>query len=113
MVAALERSGAFRAVLQTPSAAAGELRLDTEVIRLQHEFLTSPSRVRFTLRAHLIDNLTRRVLASRELEAVIDAPSESPYGGVTAASEAVRSVLEQLAAFCADAANALPAKRGD
>jgi cholesterol transport system auxiliary component len=109
IVRALERSGAFRAVVQTPSTAAGDIRLDTEVMRLQHEFLEMPSRVRFTLRATLVDNASRRVLASREFEAVADAPSENPYGGVMAATEAVRTVLEHLSAFCADAARGVQA----
>lgn len=104
IVAAIEQSGAFRAVVQTPSTAAGDIRLDTEVMRLQHEFLSTPSRVRFTLRAYLVENSTRRVLASRKFEAVAAAPSEDPYGGVMAAHEAVRSVLEELAAFCAETA---------
>lgn len=108
IVAAVEQSGAFRAVVQTPSIAAGDLRLDAEVIRLQHEFLSTPSRVRFTLRAYLVDSTTRRVLASREFEAVAAAPSEDPYGGVMAAHEAVRSVLEELAAFCAETARSAP-----
>lgn len=104
IVAAVEQSGAFRAVVQTPSTAAGDIRLDTEVMRLQHEFLSTPSRVRFTLRAYLVDNATRRVLASREFETVADAPSDDPYGGVLGAHEAVRRVLEDLASFCADTA---------
>ena len=104
IVAAIEQRGAFRAVVQTPSTVAGDMRLDTEVLRLQHEFLSKPSRVRFTLRAYLVDNVTRRVLASREFEALAAAPSEDAYGGVMAANEAVRSVLEGLAAFCAETA---------
>jgi len=44
------------------------------------------------------------VLASREFEAVAAAPSEDAYGGVMAANEAVRSVLESLAAFCVETA---------
>lgn len=104
IVAAIEHGGAFRAVVQTPSTVAGDMRLDTEVLRLQHEFLSKPSRVRFTLRAYLVDNVTRRVLASREFEAVAAAPSEDAYGGVMAANEAVRSVLEGLAAFCVETA---------
>jgi cholesterol transport system auxiliary component len=104
IVSALEQSGAFRAVVLTPSTVAGDLRLDTEVQRLQHEFLSQPSRMRLTLRAYLVDIVTRRVLATRDFEAVADAPSEDPYGGVMAANEAVRSVLEGLAAFCAEAA---------
>ena len=104
LVAAIENTGTFRAVVQTPSAAAGDLRLDTEIIRLQHEFQTQPSRVRFTLRAYLVDNTTRRVLAWREFEAAVPATSEDPYGGVMAANLAVQAVLEDLSAFCVEAA---------
>jgi cholesterol transport system auxiliary component len=45
IVAALEGTGAFRAVVLAPSAAVGELRLDIEIIRLQHEFDRSPSQL--------------------------------------------------------------------
>ena len=44
IVGALANSGAFRAVVQTPSPAAGELRLDTEILRLQQEFMAAPVR---------------------------------------------------------------------
>ncbi len=104
IVAAIENGGAFRAVVQTPSPAAGDIRLDTEILRLQHNFAESPSRVRFTLRAYLVDNATRRVLASREFDESVAAASEDPYGGVVAANLAVQTVLEQLARFCAAAA---------
>lgn len=104
IVAAVEASGTFRAVVATPSAAAGDLRLDTEILRLQHDFAGQPSRVRFTLRAYVVDNSTRRVLASREFDEVAAAASDDPYGGVVAANRAVRSVLEQLAGFCAEEA---------
>jgi cholesterol transport system auxiliary component len=104
IAAAVENTGAFRAVVLTPSAAAGDLRLDTEIIRLQHEFRTRPSRVRFTLRATLVDDRTRRVLAWREFDAAVPAASEDPYGGVVAANRAVQTLLEELAKFCAEAA---------
>lgn len=106
IVAAIENGGAFRAVVQTPSPAAGDIRLDTEILRLQHNFGDSPSRVRFTLRAYLVDNATRRVLASREFDETVAAASEDTYGGVVAANRVVQTVLEQLARFCADAAGA-------
>jgi cholesterol transport system auxiliary component len=106
IVAAVERSGAFRAVVQAPSPAAGEMRLDTEILRLQQEFLGAPSHVRFTLRAYLVESKTRRVIASREFEAAVPAASEDPYGGVVAANRAVQTVLESLSAFCAEAARA-------
>ena len=104
LAAAIEHSAAFRAVVLTPSAAAGDLRLDTEIIRLQHEFLTRPSQVRFTLRAYLVDDRTRRVLAWREFDTAVPAASEDPYGGVVAANRAVQAVLNDLAAFCAETA---------
>jgi len=103
IVSAVENSGAFRAVALTPSAAAADVRLDTEIVRLRHEFGTSPSRVRFTLRAYLVDVKARRVLASREFEALVPAASDDAYGGVVAANHAVQTVLEELSVFCADA----------
>ena len=108
IVAAIGKTGAFRAIVPTPSAAAGDLRLDTEIIRLQHEFLGSPSRVRFTLRAYIVDDKTRLVLARREFDASVPATSEDPYGGVVAANGAVRAVLEELAAFCAAVSKSQP-----
>ena len=104
IVAAVENSGTFRAVVLTPSAATGDLRLDTEIVRLQHDFGSQPSRVRFTLRAYMVDNTTRRVLASREFDETVAAASRDPYGGVVAANRAVQVVLEHLASFCATAA---------
>ena len=104
IVVAVENSGTFRAVVPTPSAAAGELRLDTEIVRLQHEFDARPSRVRFTLRAYVVDNSTRRVLAWREFDETVPAATEDPYGGILAANRAVQAVLGQLADFCTAAA---------
>jgi len=104
IVVAVENSGTFRAVVLTPSAAAGELRLDTEIVRLQHEFDARPSRVRFTLRAYVVDNATRRVLAWREFDEAAPAATEDPYGGILAANRAVQTVLGQLADFCTAAA---------
>ncbi|MBE0474702.1 ABC-type transport auxiliary lipoprotein family protein, partial [Rhodoferax sp.] len=99
LAAAIEKTGAFHAVVLMPGAASGELRLDTDIIRLQHEFQSIPSQVRLTLRATLVDNKTRRVLAWQEFEAIEPADSEDAYGGVLAANRAVQKVVGQLAAF--------------
>ena len=101
IVAALEHRGQFAAIVQSPTSAVGQLRLDVEIVRLQHEFLTLPSRTHFTLRAHLIDTATRQVVAWREFDAIVPSSSEDPYGGVLAANSAVRMVIEELATFCA------------
>lgn len=106
IVRALERSGAFSAVLLAPTAAAGQLKLDTEVVRLQQEFGSTPSQARFTLRAVLLDNASRRVVAVREFDASVPAPSEDAPGGVSAANLAVQRVLGELSEFAAKAAAA-------
>ena len=107
LVAAVENTGAFRAVVQKPGTATGDLRLDTEIIRLQQDFRTQPGRAQFTLRAYLIDEKTRRVLAWREFDGAVPVTREDPYGGVVAANRAVQIVLENLAIFCAEEARSV------
>jgi len=99
---AVERSGAFHAVVQMPSAVSAVLRLDTELIRLQQDFSVRPSRVQFTLSAQLIDIGTRRVIASAEFDEAENAATEDAYGGVRAANRALERLLVRLAAFCAE-----------
>jgi len=102
LVAAIERTGAFRAVVLTPGAASGEWRLDTEILRLEQDFQTRPSRVRFALRATLVDERTRRVIAVREFESTVTATSDDPYGGVVAANRAVQGALGDLSLFLSE-----------
>lgn len=99
MVATLEQTGAFRAVVMTPGSAGGELRLDTEVVRLQQDFQQSPSRVQFTLRVYLVEEKTRRVVAWRAFDTVVPATSDDPRAGVVAANRAVHTVLQELSQF--------------
>jgi cholesterol transport system auxiliary component len=99
LAAALEKTGVFGAVVLTPTSASADWRLDTEIIRLQHDFRTTPSRVQFTLRAYLLDERARSVIAWREFHGEAVSGTESPKGGVAAANQAVQSVLKQLAEF--------------
>ena len=94
----------IRTAVPSATGGAGELRLDTEIVRLRHDFSQPPSRVRFTLRATLMDNLTRRVLALHEFDETVVATSDDPYGGVVASNQAVQAVLQGLAGFCNQAA---------
>ena len=101
---ALDHSGGFRAVVQAPSLAAANLRLDSELVRLQQDFGAKPSRVQLTVRAQLIDVDTRRVLASAQFDETEAAPSDDPYGGVIAANRALGRLLERITEFCAETA---------
>ncbi|MEK7758419.1 MAG: ABC-type transport auxiliary lipoprotein family protein, partial [Pseudomonadota bacterium] len=99
LVQAMEQTGSFRAVVQTPGAFPADVRLDTELIRLQHDFVTQPSRVQLTLRAQLIDVRGQRVLAVKQFDESENAASDNAYGGVTAANRVLQRVLDQLADF--------------
>lgn len=99
MASALEQSGAFRAVVLTPGSATGDFRLDTEITRLQQDFRHHPSRVNFVLRAYLVDEKTRQVVAWREFDQSLEAGSENAQGGVEAANRVVQQVLQELSAF--------------
>jgi len=101
LVQVLESSGKYRAVVTTRSAASADLRLDTEIIRLQHEFITRPSQVHLTVRAQLIDMQGKRVLATQEFDVTEAATSDDPYGGVIATNRAVKTMLIKIAEFCA------------
>jgi cholesterol transport system auxiliary component len=105
LVEALERSGRFQSVGPSPEIAA-RFRLETEIAQLQQEFTVHPSQARFTLDVRLLDVTGRRVLVRRELEAVEPAPSDDAYGGVVAENRAVQRVLQEVVAFCVNAAAA-------
>lgn len=113
ITSALERSGQFSAVVQSPTSALSQLRLDVEIVRLQQEFFNVPSRVHFTLRAHILDTATRQVIAWREFDTVAPSNSEDPYGGVLAANSAVRAVVEELATFCVQVSGNTQKNQGD
>lgn len=99
MVASIEQTGAFRAVVMTPGSAGGDLRLDTEIVRLQQDFQTKPSTVQFSLRVYLVDEKTRKVVAWRAFDNQATADSDDPRAGVVAANRAVQTVLEELSQF--------------
>jgi cholesterol transport system auxiliary component len=99
---ALEQTGGFRAVVQAPSAVPADLRLDTELIRLQQNFGTRPPQVEIALRAQLVDLRSRRVLATAEFEEVEPTTREDAYDGVIAANRALQRLLARLADFSAE-----------
>lgn len=90
----------FRAVVPSPGLIPADLRLDTELIRLQQDFTTRPSRIQLGLRAQLIDVKNKRVIAVKLFDESENATSDDAYGGVLATNRALQRVLEQLADFC-------------
>jgi cholesterol transport system auxiliary component len=99
LVQSLEAGGRFQAVPAASGVAAG-VRLDTEIEELLQDFTVHPSRIRFALRAQIVDLPARAVASTRVFEALEDAPSDDPYGGVVAANRAVAHVLGDLSEWC-------------
>lgn len=100
LVQALEQSEGFQAVVPTGGAIPGDVRLETELIRLQQDFSVRPSRVQLTLRAQLVDVRRKQLLAVRQFDETETATSEDAYGGVRAANRALQRLLTELTRFC-------------
>ena len=94
---ALERTGSFKVVVQTPSVVRGDYRLDVAGLALEQEFFDQPSRVRLSLRIQIVDLKNLSVVGAREFAALEEAPSNDAYGGVIAANRAVGRVLNEVA----------------
>lgn len=101
LLSTMERSGLFRSVVAASSGLDADLRLDTELVRLEQDFATTPSRVRITLRAQLVDLRRGKVLATRTFDGTEPASADDPYGGVAAANKVLATMLPQITAFCA------------
>ena len=99
MISAIEKNGAFNAVLAKQSVVASDLRLESEVIKLVQDFSTKPSQVQFTLRASFIDSATQQVIATQEFNERVNANSDNPIGGVLAANVAINLALDKLSTF--------------
>lgn len=105
---ALEQAGGFRAVVQAPTSVPADVRINSELIRLQQNFAARPSRVELTLRIQVVDVRGKRVLATRTFDETEIAPSDDAYGGVTAANLALQRVLMQVVDFCIAESAKLP-----
>jgi cholesterol transport system auxiliary component len=99
LVRAFEGSSAFKAVVSPPSPVLANLRVDVDVIRLQQEFMTAPSRVRLTIRTKVVEMKSGHVLETRLFEAVEPAPSENAAGAARAANAAVQKILSEVVPF--------------
>ncbi|MDH4329613.1 MAG: ABC-type transport auxiliary lipoprotein family protein [Nitrospira sp.] len=99
MAQALDRTGAWRAVVPLPGSIRGDFRLDSYGLVLRQEFMQDPSLVRVALRAQLVDVKESRVVGTRAFEAVENAPSDDAYGGVLAANRAIAVLLEDIASW--------------
>ncbi len=111
LVHRLEATGLFGAVLSAAtSPIVGELRLETEIIRLLQEFRTYPSQIRFVLRVQLLNMVNRQVIATRVFEVLENSSDENARGGMEATNRAVEQLLKELAKFLEKQLKVVPAR---
>lgn len=99
IIQSIENSHYFFAVASGPDADKTDYRVDTQLIKLQQNFLKKPSVIEFVVKGvvtHIPDN---QVVSSRMFTQIVACPQESPYGGVVAANQAAQAFTKHLLAF--------------
>lgn len=94
----LSASGAQ--VVAQGSGTRPDYRLLTELLQIEQDFTTRPSRMLLSLRVQLVDVRDRRMLGSQTLRLEQVAASDDPAGGVAAANTLLARAVVQTAEFC-------------
>ncbi len=104
LVEILMATDAFGDVALPGAGVTPDLRVELELLDFQQDFRQRPSHFRVRLRVRLTDTRSGALLGVRLFEADVEAPSDDPYGGVQAASQATGEVLSEVAGFIRNAA---------
>lgn len=99
LVQSLQNTGYFKAVVPSTFIGDADLRLDTEILLLQQDFLVKPSREQFSIKAALFDEKTKKIIATQVFTVNQASKVEGPYGGVVAANIALKKILEKMMPF--------------
>lgn len=99
LLQSLQSSGYFHAVSSTPYAQGANYRLDTQLIRLEQNFLNKPSSLHLSVKVILTNLENNRLVSSRMINIVVPCGKDSPYGGVLAANEAAKQLTAAVTQF--------------
>lgn len=99
LMQSVQRSGFFHAVTSTPYAEEADYRLDTQLVRLQQNFLQKPSVLEFAIKVTLTHISDNKVIGSQIISQHIPCPMNTPYGGVIAANKASQNITAAVAQF--------------
>ena len=87
-------------VLAAGSGTQPDYRLLVELLAIEQDFTTRPSRMRLAVRVQLVRVSDRRLLGSQTLRLDQVASSDDPAGGVSAAHALLERAVIQVAEFC-------------
>ncbi|HAT8637848.1 TPA: hypothetical protein JBA00_04220 [Legionella pneumophila] len=88
LVQSLQSSGYFYAVTSSPYSEEADYRLDTQLLKLEQNFIKKPGVLEFSAKivlTHISDN---QIIGSRIVSLQIPCSQDTPYGGVIAANQA-------------------------
>jgi cholesterol transport system auxiliary component len=99
LVKALEKTGAFEAVLVPPYTGRYTYALRTQILELIQDFTSQPATLSLSLRFQLTDYGARHMVATREVSLREPMREGTSYAGVIAANDATVRALQQMASF--------------
>lgn len=99
IVQSIESTKAFHVVGAGTHSESFHYRLNTEIIKLEQNFLVKPSRLEMIVSAVVTDSNNIKPIASKLFEYHIACPSDTPYGGAIAANRATKQFTHDLSRF--------------
>jgi cholesterol transport system auxiliary component len=108
LVARLDGTGRFAAVVPTTSGVHGTLLLRVRIVEMYHDASTEPGEADVTLDVSLTDPATRALLARRSFVAAVPVASADAVGAVHAFDLAFTRILDDVAAWASEHAAAPP-----
>jgi cholesterol transport system auxiliary component len=99
MIQSLQDSGYFYGVSAGSYMSKTTYRLDTQLLKLQQNFMRKPSVLEFNLKAVLSRTVDNQIIASKIFSQNIPCPQDSPYGGVLAANTATKKLTRRITDF--------------
>jgi ABC-type uncharacterized transport system auxiliary subunit len=106
LAARLALAGAFRGVAETGSGVRGGLLLRSQLVEIYHDAVTPPGTARISLNAELSDPAGRSLLGQRSFEVAAPVATYDAAGAVQAAGRGLGQLLDEVAAWAAEAATA-------
>lgn len=99
LIQSIQHSGYFSAVSSGAYISKTGYRLDTQLLKLQQNFIKKPSILEFKVKAVLTRVADNQILVSRVFKQNVPCPYDSPYGGVIAANQATERLTKDITRF--------------
>lgn len=105
LIESLQRSAYFKVVASTIYAEPVDYRLDSQLLKLQQNFIKKPSVIELSVKVVLTEVKKNQIIASRIINLTVPCPQDTPYGGVIAANKASEAFTATVTEFVIKGAN--------